>query len=229
MCLSSIWLLANVCTLLQTYKASNCEFLYMLSCLTGVGFSPKVLPFGTKWTSGPHAPFQRDKHSHMLKNQPYSSTQPSTGSRQHQTHFISMLVSFFFHSPLFLYLILPKVFFLSSASSMLASPIKPLYHTAALTDPMHTVRAVQNARQSEPKSEFCVQLCSDRQKRLSKRDKERGVWRAEGAEIHDPEPWGTSARPLDVSTGKRPILARSDKFQKEKGKAWERHGGRRRI
>lgn len=96
MCLSSVWLLANECTLLQTYKALNCEFLCMLSCLTGVGFAPKVLPFGTKWTSGPHAPFQRDKHSHMLKNQPYSSTQPSTRSRQPRLISFPCLWGFFF-------------------------------------------------------------------------------------------------------------------------------------
>lgn len=48
----------------------------------------------------------------------------------------------FFQS--FLSLILPKVFFLLSAGSVLATPIKPLYHTTALMDP---IRAVQRARQ----------------------------------------------------------------------------------
>ncbi len=142
----------------------------------------------------------RDKHSHMLKNSPYSSTQPSTRSRQPRLITFPCLWGFFpFIS---LSLILPKVFFLRSAGPVLANPIKPLYHTTALMDP---IRTVQRARQPiwTTARGSCVPLCGDRQKKCSKGEGEvkRGIWCAEGAEIpvHDPVPGGTSAQPLDGS------------------------------
>lgn len=178
--LSFIWLLANVCTLLQMYKALRCAFLCMSSCLTWAGFALKVLPFGSKWTLGPHAPFQRDKHSHMLKNSPYSSTQPSTRSRQPRLITFPCLWGFFpFIS---LSLILPKVFFLLSVGSVLANPIKPLYHTTALMDPIRAAQREPDS-QSELQPETCVLLCGERQKRWSEGEIKRGIWRAEWAEI----------------------------------------------
>lgn len=183
------------------YEALCCEFLCMLSCLTRAGFAPKVLPFGSKWTLGPHAPFQRDKHSHMLKNSPYSSTQPSTRSRQHRLITFPCLWGFF---PLIsLSLILPKVFFLRSTASCWQTQLNHYITPQLWWTPSKLCGEPDS--QSELQQGSCVPLCGDRQKRCIKGEGEikRGIWCAEGAEIpvHDPEPGGTSAQPLDGSPG----------------------------
>lgn len=162
------------------YKALRCEFLCMSSCLTWAGFALKVLPFGSKWTLGPHAPFQRDKHSHMLKN-PYSSTQPSTRSRQPRLITFPCLWGFF--SINFSFSFSQRCSFYSQWALGWQTQLNHYITPQLWWTPYELHREPDS--QSEQQPETCVLLYVDRQKRWSEGERElkRGIWRAEWAEI----------------------------------------------